>query len=191
MSGRVDAVTSLVEGLLSNPMVNVQPTVYSDFDRLVEPSGIDPRYNLDHTVGGPSVPAVLQCDVSPTNWGNCVFPAVFRAPEVVKGPFFSADINERLKNLIRRSNAVRKSGKSLRFRSSSEYRNPDPRGEDVPVSETDGNPVSSDFDRIDKPVSRDVWSPDPGIQDQSYDFAGDLEHTYDGYIIKRRWAKKF
>ena len=57
---KADAVTSLVQGLVSTPVVNVQSNISSDFDRLVEPSRLDPRYNSDHNIGAPSVPAVLQ-----------------------------------------------------------------------------------------------------------------------------------
>ena len=55
---------------------------------VFEPSGVDSQYNPDHTVGGPSVPAVLQREDSPSNRGNSVFSAVLRAPEVVKGSVF-------------------------------------------------------------------------------------------------------
>ena len=106
MSDRVDAVTSLVKGLVRTPVVNVQPTLSSDFDRLVEPSGVDPRHNSDHTVGEPFGPSHLTGRDFLLHRGNSVLSAVLRPPEVVKGLLFSADIKERMKNVTRRSNAA-------------------------------------------------------------------------------------
>ena len=85
-------------------MINVLATASSNFDRLVLPSGVDPQYNLDHTVGGPSVPDVFLRNVSPPNRRNNVISAGFKVPEVVKGPFFSVGIKKRINNVTIRSN---------------------------------------------------------------------------------------
>ena len=59
-----------------------------------------------------------------------------------------ADIKERMKNVIRRLYAARRSVESLRFQVSKEHRNPDPKGVDLPVSGPDGNPVRPNFDQV-------------------------------------------
>ena len=85
-----------------------------------------------------------------------------------------------MKNVTRRSNAARRSGESLHFRSSPEHRNPDPRGEDVPVSGPDGNPVSADFVQIVEPSAGRVGPPDPGIDYHSLGYSGLPYNTKDG-----------
>ena len=88
MTDKVDAITSLVTGVVSTPVVSVQPTVSSVFGKLVEPRGVDPRYSSDHSVGGPSIPGFYSV-MFPNPIGGIVYIQPFLGPQKsVKSRFF-------------------------------------------------------------------------------------------------------
>ena len=175
---------------MHTPQDEVQPTVASVFGRLVNPIGVQqPRGHRNSrsnpTVGSEPVPVVLQ-GVTEPNRGNSVVSGVFGAPDLVEGPVFSSELKEPDSNVTRRSNASARTSGSLRRAQNAERRNPDFV---FPSPGPIGTVPEPDSSRDMVPGQARRPPPDPDEQQGVLDYSQELDHTNDGSVIERRWAK--
>ena len=200
LTTRLDNVTSLVEGMVAGPQPHYEgpPTIPSVFGRLVDPIGKQhpdlhrfpenrrtdvhrfPENGQRDTMVGP---AVLQMSVTHPNRGNAPFSTVFRPPEPVEGEIFSDEHKAHDGHVTRRSNST---GVRPRGTQNAERRNPDAI---LPPTGPSGTFSEPDIARVVIQGLAHRPPPDPDEPQTHMDYSGDLNHTNDGSIIERRWAR--